>query len=501
MGIPQFKPISSLPVTASAQQQQQQPNPSLVGGVGDFTQNAPKKRVEKEAGRSFSIMDQLMSALGAFDAMSGRLAAQRDPTIPALLNSGLGTYANFQNAGGVNANQVLGGNFGGTNFMQPVNFGSDAGGPFDIPYQKPGGDPMVQALWEQFVRPAAGGQISHIGQTLAGFGSPSSNKARDYTQADMAAFLQSLGITPPSTQAFMPAPAAAPVLDSFATGTPFVPQTGNYQLHRGEAVIPAQQNPLQQIQPPAGPMPGPMPMGAAVPGQSYDKRQHGMLGYQGGGGPAPGVNVAQPMPQPPVAPPPTTGGPIPIQPPQPPGTTFTGPIAPVVDTYTPPAAQTTQPPAPATGQWGGADNPLQQALQQLSQMLAGGGPITQGVQNTLNQQTADTVSTGQQQALMDLRARMGGRGLGGSGLQMGMERDIGNAGQMALTQAQNQIGLNAANTNYGAMQNTANSLLAGGLGAGQFGLQQAQFNLGQSQSMLDQLLAAIRNSYTPASAA
>lgn len=35
---------------------------------------------------------------------------------------------------------------------------------------------------------------------------------------------------------------AAPVMDSFAVGTPYVPRTGIYQLHRGEAVIPAAQN-------------------------------------------------------------------------------------------------------------------------------------------------------------------------------------------------------------------------------------------------------------------
>lgn len=32
------------------------------------------------------------------------------------------------------------------------------------------------------------------------------------------------------------------ILDSFATGTPFVPQTGLFKLHRGEAVIPAEKN-------------------------------------------------------------------------------------------------------------------------------------------------------------------------------------------------------------------------------------------------------------------
>lgn len=129
-----------------------------------------------------------------------------------------------------------------------------------------------------------------------------------------------------------------------------------------------------------------------------------------------------------------------------------------------------------------------------SQMMSG-GPISPQVQQMQQAQLADTVSLGQQQALNDLRARMGGRGLGGSGLQFGLENDIGNEAMRTLTQGQNQIGLNAAMNNYGALGNTANSLIGGSLGAGQFGLQQAQFNLAQNQSMFDQLMQAIRNTF------
>lgn len=165
----------------------------------------------------------------------------------------------------------------------------------------------------------------------------------------------------------------------------------------------------------------------------------------------------------------------------------------VIPAHQNPNAQTraTAPAQPAPP----AANPLQQSIQFLQQQLMSGGPISPQVQNIQNQQLADTVSMGQQQALNDLRARMGGRGLGGSGLQFGIEQNIGNDAMRALTQGQNQIALDAAGRNYDALGNTANSLAGNALGAGQFGLQQAAFNMNQSQSMLDQLMQMIRNSY------
>ena len=41
----------------------------------------------------------------------------------------------------------------------------------------------------------------------------------------------------------------AQILGSYATGTSYVPKTGAYQLHQGEAVIPKAQNPVAQAQP------------------------------------------------------------------------------------------------------------------------------------------------------------------------------------------------------------------------------------------------------------
>ena len=38
------------------------------------------------------------------------------------------------------------------------------------------------------------------------------------------------------------------ILGSYATGTSYVPKTGTYQLHEGEAVVPKAQNPAAQTQ-------------------------------------------------------------------------------------------------------------------------------------------------------------------------------------------------------------------------------------------------------------
>lgn len=452
MGISQIRPITSLPVQNTPPQQQSQPPASTSrGGLYDSLGGEKKKRVEKEAGRSFSILDQLMSALGAFDAFGNNLAARTDPTMPALINTQLGNYANFQNAGGVNPNAILSGDFSGTNFLQPVSL--DGQGPFGVPLQRPGGNPLTDALFNQLIAPAATGQISEIARSLLGFGSPNTNRTEPYSQADIEAIFSALGVPFPGSPA--PAAPAAPVLDSYATGTPYVPQTGNYKLHQGEAVIPAQQNPANA--------PGGM---RVVP---IDTRAYSSTPF-----PAPGGQPAPALPPPATAQQSTAA---PIDP-------NTGVYGGAIDYPRTPQAQ------PHTG-----TNPIQQSLDALLQMLGSGGPINQNVQNIQNQQVADLVSRGQQQQQQDLRANLGGRGLGGSGLQFALERDLANNAMQALTQGQNQVALDAAGRNWGAMQDVANSLIGGSLGAGQFGLQQAAFNLNQSQSMFDQLLDAIRRSF------
>jgi hypothetical protein len=276
-------------------------------------------------------------------------------------------------------------------------------------------------------------------------------------------------------------------LASFQMGTNFVPQTGNYALHKGEAVVPAQQNPMNQMQ------------GQVVPGP-------GVVPQQPAQQPAP---MPRPMPQ--IAPHPFTSTPLssPVinKQMQPGGMMQQGvdihsgqmqqPMSLPGDPYYPPPPgtpidiHTGLPQQPQ----GGAANPLQQALGVLQMQMMSGGPINQNVQNIQQQQLADSVSMSKQQALDDIRARMGSRGLGGSGLQFGLEQQMGNDAMRLLTQGQNQIALDAAGRNYDATGNTANSLIGGSLGAGQFGLNQAQFNLQQSQSMFDQLMQAIRQSY------
>ena len=74
----------------------------------------------------------------------------------------------------------------------------------------------------------------------------------------------------------------AQILGSYATGTSYVPKTGAYQLHQGEAVIPKAQNPVAQAQPqgtrmsqfemgtPNQPYQQPRPLGAATAGATPD---------------------------------------------------------------------------------------------------------------------------------------------------------------------------------------------------------------------------------------
>ena len=436
---------------ATTQQQTAAPvAPPLPQGSLPPIGNPNKREIEEESARSFGLMTQLMSQLQAMDAFQNNLAARRDPTIPALLNSQLGTFSNFQNAGGVNPNAILGGDFSGTNFLQPMTMGQ-GGGAFDIPVQRPGGNATTEALFNQLIQPVAVDQLANIAQALFTFGNPApelfdlysaDRPVPDVAAPDFNSIFEKLGIPAPvgfpgpqgaqTQQPSMVEPVSSIPLASFQTGTPYVPQTGTYQLHQGEAVVPANQNPMNQQRPAA------------------------QMGPTGGFIPAPQQNMTMPAPAP---------APQPM--PQP---------------Y-------------AAGQWGGSANPLQQALMSMSQQLQSGGPINQNVQNIQQQQIADMVSRAQQQQTMDMRARLGARGLGGSGLQFGMEGNINDAALRALVEGQNQVALGAANTNFDALQNAARGLFGGALGAGQFGLQQAQFNMGQSQSMFEQLMDAIRKSF------
>ena len=60
-----------------------------------------------------------------------------------------------------------------------------------------------------------------------------------------------LNTSPVGIPEFAPKSASpfAKILGSYATGTSYVPKTGAYQLHQGEAVVPKAQNPVAQAQP------------------------------------------------------------------------------------------------------------------------------------------------------------------------------------------------------------------------------------------------------------
>lgn len=115
-------------------------------------------------------------------------------------------------------------------------------------------------------------------------------------------------------------------------------------------------------------------------------------------------------------------------------------------------------------------NFLNQSLQGLSGLASSGGPITQDVQNRLMSQARDTQDVRTQNAIRGLRERQGATGFAGSGLtEFGaLQAQLGGAAN--ITQAENQIALNAANTNFGANLAANQALGQGSLGAGQFGL-------------------------------
>ena len=103
------------------------------------------------------------------------------------------------------------------------------------------------------------------------------------TRLDRSTILQGANGMPgmPTTRTKEASPFAQ-ILGSYATGTSYVPKTGAYQLHQGEAVIPKAQNPVAQAQPqgtrmsqfemgtPNQPYQQPRPLGAATAGATPD---------------------------------------------------------------------------------------------------------------------------------------------------------------------------------------------------------------------------------------
>ena len=422
--------------------------------------------VEEQITRRGSVLDQLMSMFGAYDALNSNINARFDPTIPALMNSQLQSYANLMSGGANNTNSMLSGDYSQTAPSVPVTLGAGNGSPFDLGVQTPGMDQSVYDMFKNLIQPTVNDQMNNITNTLFQMGSPNLYDPANRYQRPSPGLTQptweSLGGQPPvGQQQFKPisslpvagpvAPAASPVqpppaqkpgdmVPQYAMGTQNVPQTGLAVVHQGEQITPAQQGNV---------MPVPAPATPATPSTG--------LAYNQATAPQAAPPAGMSMP----------GGPVPQLP----------------------------PPQPSSiPNYGGSANPLQQSIQQLSTMLSSGGPFNQGYQNIQNQQMADQTGAAYQNQLADMRARMGGRGLGGSGLQYGMEGDLFNGLQSALVQGQNQNAINAAGGNWNAMQQGAGALANTALNAGQFGLQQQQAQLGNQMSMFQMLIDALRKS-------
>jgi len=106
-------------------------------------------------------------------------------------------------------------------------------------------------IWDT-LRRFIGGSAADGGQTStpATPAAPSAPApARDFTPATPTN--GRLNTSPVGMPGFAPKSASpfAQILGSYATGTSYVPKTGTYQLHQGEAVVPKAQNPVAQAQP------------------------------------------------------------------------------------------------------------------------------------------------------------------------------------------------------------------------------------------------------------
>lgn len=407
------------------------------------------RSVEEQANRETGLLNELMSLFGAFDAQQQNLAARNDPTAPALINSQLANYAGMMSGGGFDANNFLSGNFSKP-AGPPVTFGAGSGSPFDIPAQRAGVDPGIMSLFNSIISPAATGQMQNLGSALTEFGPlvappPAPAQAAPAMQpmpppVGPASVISQRGAGNLPVTGGQARPITSLPMPQYATGTPYVPQTGPAVVHQGEAIVPAAVNPF-----------------APTTQQTLK------------GAPPPTMQTMQG----------TAPGALPVsQPPQ-----ITQSITPQQQGMVPPA------PAPVA-----APNPLQMAIESLQTQLQSGGPINANVQNIMQQQLADQTGGAYQQQLADLRGRLGGRGLGGSGLQFGLENSLFDSLNSQRVQGQNQIGLEAANQNWGALQQGAGNLANTALGAGQFGLQQQNQQFAQQQSLFNTLLEAIRKS-------
>lgn len=265
----------------------------IPGRVQPFTSFAPIQRGEAVFDRLVGQGTQGLNLLTALDSLLQQQQAQADPTIPALLNTQLARLSDHQSGGGFDLNAALGGLF-----AQPdaaTSFGAGHGGPFDLPVQSaqplrqtsvlenalggPGGllDDIGIFLQDPFRHP--GGDLSEFTapqlsqQQLQDFGIPPQQRPQPPPQPGLDALIAGAGIEPlgpgpqpqqdtegtqssgthlPGNTTFLPRSGAMPdlrppsLVGSFAQGTNFVPETGLAQVHKGEAIVPANQNPFNQ---------------------------------------------------------------------------------------------------------------------------------------------------------------------------------------------------------------------------------------------------------------
>lgn len=426
--------------------QEQAPSapPPAVPDVPETLRGRDRSNLIGLGTEQLGLLSELLSSVGALDAFFQNIAARNDPTIPALLNSQFQRFANMQNTGGFDANAFLGGDFSTPAPANPITLGAGGGSPFDIPLQEAGGvNPIIQSLLDNALTPGFFDQISGLSDMLFQFGSPlsvvsggggvlrSDPESNVGVGGDFQDLLDQIqGLFGGGAQGAQGAQggqeAAPPVLGSFAHGG-VVPQTGLFQLEQGETVLPTG----PQAAPLSFSAPGlPTPQGATLnKGQQY------------------GNNAFDPLP-------PTT------------------PIEPSTQIATQPE------PAPASGAGPGQLNPLQQAIQSLLQMVQGGGPLQQNINDQFSQQL--------QSSRRNVAENFGSRGLGGSGVEeaLQLQSELGIQGN-AIRES-NALGLQSAQALGGLS-----------LGAGQFGLQQQALQNQASNDLLQLITQIFQGTFAP----
>ncbi len=261
---------------------------------------------------------------------------------------------------------------------------------------------------------------------------------------------------------------------SFQKGTPFVPETGQYQLHQGEAVVPQAQNPYATTQ--AGqptPAPGVQP-GQTMPKTGADMGAFGQSLLQGGlqgflsGQPDPVgnfQNAAQHLNLPNMI-----GGLLGVQQPAQPAPQPAQPAEPQRPTR--PTRETPQTRQDLAQQMrpGQAQRPEQRPAQpapQPAQPAEPGGmspwqelmnqrvSMPEDVQQQIIGQGTDQINLQYQDMLRRLHAQAGQLGALGQGAGMGMEREAELARMGQIGDLHRDVGMQAAMRNYGDLSQLA----------------------------------------------